>query len=140
MGGDDILVAIGASAGGPRALVEIFKYLPAALCSPLVVIQHMPSGFTASLAQRLNSVGQIPVRQARQGDTLEPGLALVAPGGRHMAIQSEGRCSRVCLQDDDPPGVKPSIDLFMESAVNGFHGSILAVVLTGMGSRKSRLR
>jgi len=132
--GQDILVAIGASAGGPKALAEIFRLLPGYLNVPMVVVQHMPEGFTESLAERLDTIGEISVREAKDGDCLQPGVALVAPGGRHMVLRKEGDLIR--LRFCHEPGTwsaKPSIDLFMRSAVEHFGGCILAVVLTGMG-------
>ena len=133
--GSNILVTIGASAGGPKALAEIFKQLPGELRCSVVVVQHMPQGFTYSLAERLNAVGELVVREARDGDVVEPGVAFVAPGGGHVVLRSEG--DEIRIRSCVGPSVKsatPSIDLFMLSAVESFGSHVLAVVLSGMGS------
>lgn len=133
-GGEDVLVAIGASAGGPKALVEIFSALPRTLKSPMAIVQHMPAGFTGSFARRLNSLGSILVREAAEGDRFIPGVALVAPGGKHMEMQNDDFGPQVKISQAEPVhGVKPSVDVFLTSAVSHFPGSILSVILTGMG-------
>jgi two-component system, chemotaxis family, protein-glutamate methylesterase/glutaminase len=126
------IVVVGSSTGGPRALSEVIPGLPAAMPLPVVIVQHMPAGFTKSLAARLDSISQIAVREASEGDLLQPGLALVAPGGLHMKI---GEGMRVSLNEDAPVhGVRPSVDVTLESIVPDHGDRCVVSILTGMGS------
>jgi two-component system chemotaxis response regulator CheB len=127
-------VAIGASTGGPRALERIFADLPADLPAPIMVVQHLPIGFSHAFAERLASVGRLPVKEAENGDILEAGMVFVAPAGRHMLITKNGRKS--CIKLEDGPrvwGVKPSADKLMQSVAEVFGSNSIGVVLTGMG-------
>ncbi len=128
----DPVIVIGASTGGPRALQTVLGGLPANLPAAVTVVQHMPPGFTQSLAQRLNDSSAIAVQEAVFGKNLERGLALLAPGDFHMQFGS-GR--RVVL-DKGPRRnhVRPSVDVTMESAAEHYGASVIGVVLTGMGS------
>jgi two-component system chemotaxis response regulator CheB len=126
------LVIIGSSTGGPKALCEIVPGLPRDLPASVLIVQHMPMGFTRSLARRLAQISQVEVREAAFGDKLKAGQALVAPGNYHMVV---GGADEVSLnQDPARNGVRPSIDVTMESvAANaGYH--CIGVILTGMGS------
>jgi len=125
---------IGTSTGGPVALQEVLKPLPAAFPLPIVLVQHMPASFTPAFAERLNNLCQIEVREAADGDVLKPGLALLAPGGRQMLLEG-GSQTRVRLAES-PPGTiyKPSVDITFSSAVQALRSQVLAVVLTGMGA------
>ncbi len=127
----DKIVVIGSSTGGPRALCTLFACLPEDFYVPILVIQHMPAGFTCSLAQRLDQISPLSVKEAQRLDKIVPGQALVARGGYHMRI-GEGRVVRL---DDSAPecGVRPSINVTMESAVAAWGSSIVGVILTGMG-------
>jgi two-component system chemotaxis response regulator CheB len=128
----DALVIIGSSTGGPRALQEVLPRLPADIPAAVLVVQHMPAGFTAPLAQRLNESSQISVQEAADGDRIARGLALLAPGDFHLRFLDN---KQVTL-DKGPRvnHVRPSVDVTMQSAVE-FHGSsIVGVVLTGMGA------
>jgi len=124
-------IFIGSSTGGPRALQQVIPKLPGNLGAPVVIVQHMPAGFTQALADRINGESAITVRQAEQGDRLEANTALVAPGGLHMAF---GRHGLVELSDGPAVnGVKPSADVTLTSLVRTFAGEMTGVLLTGMG-------
>jgi len=128
------LLVIGASTGGPVALSEVLTSLPANFPVPIVLVQHMPENFTKAFAERLNKQCHIRVREAIDGDLLEPGLALLAPGGKQLLLDKRnGGCVRV-HPDDDRVNYKPSLDITFGSAANAFGDKVLGVVLTGMGS------
>ena len=125
------IVAIGASTGGTRALAEILPRLPAALPAPVVVVQHMPAGFTASLAERLNGSSRLRIDEAAQGDFLRPGEVKIAPGDRHLVVTLE---RRVRLTQDPPQwGVRPSVDRMMTSVAEVYGAGAVGILLTGMG-------
>lgn len=124
-------VIIGSSTGGPGALSALFSELAADFPRPIVVIQHMPPGFTASLAARLDGLSALTVAEAVDGDTPTPGRAWIAPGGRHVVFDKRGR---IRLSDAPPHlGVRPAVDLALESAVDVWDDDVIAVILTGMG-------
>lgn len=127
----DKLIIIGTSTGGPRALRQVVPQLPADLPAALLIVQHMPAGYTNSFAQRLNELSKYTVKEAEQGDFITCGQALVAPGGFHLQV-SKGRV----YLDDGPPRnhVRPAVDITMETAVTHFGSSIIGVILTGMGN------
>lgn len=126
------VILIGSSTGGPGALNEIIPALPASLSSPVVIVQHMPAGFTRSLAERLNSLSPLKVKEAEPGDRLLVGQVLLAPGGFHMTLDEN---EQVALnQKPAVHGVRPAIDVTLASLVQRFNRNILAVILTGMGS------
>jgi len=127
----DRILVIGASTGGPRALNTLVTSLPANLPAAVVIIQHMPAGFTRSLAERLDSQSRIAVKEAAPGDRLEVGRALLAPGGFHLTFNAMGEAT----VNQNPPvhGVRPAIDVTMASLAPHFGPNILGVVLTGMG-------
>lgn len=128
----DRVVIIGASTGGPQALFNIFRTIPPDFPSPVLVVQHMPKEFTKSFAERLNSVCGIRVKEAENGDEIIQGRALVAPGGYHMEVLSNGY--RVRLKSTPPVNfVRPSVDVTMISAASAFKNSCIGVLLTGMG-------
>ncbi|GGI97307.1 protein-glutamate methylesterase/protein-glutamine glutaminase [Halopseudomonas pertucinogena] len=126
------LVAIGTSTGGPVALQRILTRLPASFPAPLLLIQHMPGAFTTAFAERLDKLCQISVREARDGDQLRPGLALLAPGGKQMMV--DGRGAVRILPGDERLNYKPSVDVTFGSAARAFQDKVLAIVLTGMGA------
>lgn len=130
-GGSDRVVVIAASTGGPRALSTLWQGLPKGLPVPILVVQHMPAGFTDSFAKRLDSYGTVACKEAQAGDRLTPGLALLAPGGRHMVVEAGGR---VAINDAPPVhGVRPAADPLFLTALAQFGRRVLGVVLTGMG-------
>lgn len=126
------LVAIGTSTGGPVALQNVLTRLPRDFPVPILLIQHMPASFTPAFAERLNSLCQIEVREAADGDDLRPGLALLAPGGKQMLVDKRGKVR--ILPGDERLNYKPSVDVTFGSAANAYPDSVLAVVLTGMGA------
>lgn len=126
------LVAIGTSTGGPVALQTVLTQLPQSFSAPIVLIQHMPSTFTAAFAERLNGLCKIRVKEAVDGDTLFPGVALLAPGGKQMMITKGGRIK--ILPGDERLTYKPCVDVTFASAANVYPGQALGIVLTGMGA------
>ncbi len=129
------VVAIASSTGGPRALQDVIPMLPANLPVPVLLVQHMPQGFTASLAERLNEISKVEVSEAVEGDVLEPGHVYIAPGGIHMKVEKKG--SGHCIKYSDEPtreGVKPSANYMYESLVNCDFDEVICVVMTGMGA------
>ncbi len=131
------IVVIGASAGGPKALAEIIPLFPANMPAGMVIAQHMPGVFTRSFAERLDQKSELRVKEAEEGDLIEPGRVLVVPGGYDMIISSndEGSRARVSLiQSKGKYGATPSIDATMRSAAETFHENSIGVIMTGMGS------
>lgn len=129
--GAGALLVIASSTGGPRALGELVPRLPAQLGAGGLLVQHMPAGFTASLAARLDGASALAVREARTGDVLDPGSLLVAPGGSHLRLSDD---RRLRLADDAPEGgLKPRADFTIADAARLFTRRVLLVVLTGMG-------
>jgi two-component system chemotaxis response regulator CheB len=128
------LVAIGASTGGPSALLEILGAFAAPPPLAFVVAQHMPAGFTTSFAARLDRLTTLAAREARGGDAPVPGTVLVAPGGCHLEIEVVGqRAACRVIPAEDRDRCAPSVDRLFESAAKAFGEALLAVVLTGMG-------
>lgn len=127
------LIVIGASTGGPVALTEVLVALPRNFRVPIILVQHMPENFTKAFAERLNRQCQINVREAVDGDLLQPGLALLAPGGKQLMVDKRGTSVRV-LPDDNRVNYKPSLDITFGSAANIYSDKVLGIVLTGMGS------
>lgn len=125
------LVVIGCSTGGPGALHQIMPRLPADLNAGLLVVQHMPAGFTRSLAQRLDDISALHIKEAEEGDRVVTGQALVAPGGFHMEVDDAGRIRL----NQAPPlhGVRPAVDKTLDSAVQVWGSRMIGVILTGMG-------
>ncbi len=127
----DRLVVIGSSTGGPGALREVITRLPGDLPAGVLVVQHMPPNFTRSLAERLDELSPLPVKEAERGDCLVQGQVLIAPGGQHLTIGGGGEISL----NSGPAvnGVRPAVDVTLMSAVAAFGAKTLAVILTGMG-------
>ena len=128
------LLVIGASTGGPVALAEVLITLPVNFPLPIVLVQHMPENFTKAFAERLNKQCNIRVREAVDGDQLQPGLALLAPGGKQLMLDKRNGGSVRVLPDDERVNYKPSLDITFGSAANIYGDKVLGVVLTGMGS------
>ena len=126
------LVIIGASTGGPIALQKVLSELPGNFPLPILLVQHMPGTFTQAFAQRLDRVCQIQVREARDNDVLQPGVALLAPGGMQMLVSGNGRTVSI-IESDARLQYKPSVDVTFGSAARSLKGKVLALVLTGMG-------
>jgi two-component system chemotaxis response regulator CheB len=125
-------LVIATSTGGPRALAEVVPGLPSPLGLGTLIVQHMPAGFTASLATRLDHSSPLNVREAQGGEFLEPGVALIAPGGRHLRLTPTGQTA---LSDEAPlGGLRPRADLLIEDAAAQWGDRLTLVVLTGMGN------
>lgn len=127
----DPLIVVGASTGGPRALRQLLSDLPPDLPAAMVIVQHMPPYFTRALAQRLNENSPLAVQEAANGDRLARGLALVAPGNFHLRLDGYTRVS--LNQEPRRNGVRPAVDVSMESAAAQHGPATIGVVLTGMG-------
>jgi two-component system, chemotaxis family, protein-glutamate methylesterase/glutaminase len=125
------LVLIACSTGGPRALADLVPKLPAPLGAGTLIVQHMPPGFTGSLATRLNNASKLNVVEASDGSAIEPGTALLAPGGSHMRLNGDNRAH---LSDDAAiGGLRPRADLTIKDAAERWRDRLVLVVLTGMG-------
>ena len=129
------VVAIGVSTGGPNALMELFRSLPAKLPVPILIVQHMPPVFTKQLAHRLSANSKIIVEEATSGTFLEPGRAWIAPGDNHMTVVRQG-LRQVLVLDKEPQenSCRPSVDPLFRSVAKVFGAQTLAIVMTGMGS------
>jgi two-component system, chemotaxis family, protein-glutamate methylesterase/glutaminase len=126
------LVVIATSTGGPRALHEVVPRLPARLGAGVIIVQHMPVGFTRSLAERLDAASNLRVREALPGDEIRPDTALLVPAGTHLEVTSPGR---TILSDAPPVGkLKPRADITISTAARVYRDRLLLVVLTGMGA------
>ncbi len=126
------MVVIGVSTGGPVALSEVIPKLPANFPVPIVVVQHMPENFTKALAERLDKTSQVQVKEAENGDTLQAGRVLIAPGARQLMFDRGGRVK--VIPGDDRVSYKPSVDIAFASAANTYGAGVLGVVMTGMGA------
>lgn len=125
------VIAVGTSTGGPPALQALLTKIPASLSVPMLIVQHMPPAFTGPLAKRLNSLCQIEVREAIHGERLTPGVAFLAPGGKHMTVRNGG----IVLSDEPVDSLhRPSVDVMVASAIREYGKSVLGVIMTGMGS------
>jgi two-component system, chemotaxis family, protein-glutamate methylesterase/glutaminase len=128
-------VVIGTSTGGPPALQVIIPSLPADLNLAILIVQHMPLGFTRSLAQRLASKSQLPVREAEDEELVKPRTVLIAPAGKHMRLRRRGSVIRVLLDDEPRDALhRPSVDVLMTSVAKAYGSRVLGLVLTGMGA------
>ena len=130
------IIALACSTGGPQALHTFVPMLPKNLSCPLVIVQHMPQGFTASLASRLDQISQIRVKEAEDGEFFKPGIVYITPGGKHMEICENASRECYCHLSDDPPvnSLKPCADVMYKSLTKSSFDEILCVVLTGMGA------
>ncbi len=130
------LIALASSTGGPKSLQSVIPYLPANMDAPMILVQHMPAGFTKSMAQRLDELSKVHVKEAEDGDLLKKGWVYIAPGGKHMTIKaSPDGLHRVVLNDDPPiSGLRPCADVMYQSLEKSRFDHITCVVLTGMGS------
>ncbi|MCU0306398.1 MAG: chemotaxis-specific protein-glutamate methyltransferase CheB [Thermoleophilia bacterium] len=126
------LVVIATSTGGPRALHAVVPQLPSPLGVGVLIVQHMPQGFTRALAERLDQASALTVREAADGDEIRPDTALIAPGGLHLEVAGPGR---VRLSDAPPVGaLRPRADITLATAATAYGRRVLGVVLTGMGN------
>ena len=127
----DKIVVVASSTGGPKALKVFFESLPNNFPAPMVIVQHMPKGFTKSFAARLDGIGNIKCTEASSGDTLIPGCAYVAAGGEHLFLDTKHSLKT----NMEPPmhGVRPAADILFNSAAKLHKEKVIGVVLTGMG-------
>ena len=128
------ICAIGVSTGGPNALQYVFSQLPEDFPGCLLVVQHMPEGFTGMFARRLDESSAIEVKEAQSGDLLLAGRALICPGNRHMKVRRMEH-GNIAILDDQPRinGHRPSVDVLFESVAQEFSAKAVAVLMTGMG-------
>ena len=132
------VVAIGTSTGGTQALEHILTALPR-VCPGIIIVQHMPERFTAAFAERLNGLCQIEVLEARHGDRVMPGRALIAPGGRHMLLKRSGAQYMVEVVDGPPVSRhKPSVDVLFRSTARAAGANATGIIMTGMGDDGAR--
>jgi len=128
-------VVVGVSTGGPDALRQFLPHLPGDFPLPMLVVQHMPPVFTKSLADSLNARCNLTVREAVDGDLVQAGQILLAPGGRQMKVTSTQRGAKIRITDDPPRhNCRPSVDDLFEAAVNVYGNRTLGIIMTGMGS------
>jgi two-component system chemotaxis response regulator CheB len=129
------LVAIGASTGGPIAVQSLLSKLPSDFPLPIVIIVHMPASFTPAFAERMNGLCSIGIKEAVDGDMLTPGNAYLAPGGKQMLLEKRRGRTTIRIEESKQGQIyRPCVDITFESAADAFPGSVLAIVLTGMGS------
>lgn len=129
------MLVIAASTGGPVAIQKILASLPQRISIPILLVQHMPGNFTQSFAERLNQNSDIEVREAKNGDHLQPGLALLAPGGFQMEIDRAKAIDTVVIRTSkENENYRPCVDTTLSSIASNIQGHVLAVVLTGMGA------
>lgn len=134
------IIVIGTSTGGPRALQEVLTSIPATIAAPILVVQHMPAGFTKSLSNRLNQLSDITVKEAENGDLLQAGTAYIAPGGFQMTVRKVGMTNSIHLDAQHPAvgGHKPAVDVLFDSVGQITDVDRIAVVMTGMGADGSK--
>lgn len=130
------LIVVGVSTGGPQALARVLPLFPADLSVPVLIVQHMPPLFTQALAESLQRKSALKIKEAEHGEVARPGWAYLAPGGRHMKIQSlAGGEMRIEITDDPQENhCRPSVDYLFRSVALQTPGSAIAVILTGMGN------
>lgn len=130
------VVAIASSTGGPKALQSVVPRLPAQLNAPVLIVQHMPKGFTASLAERLNDLSDITVKEAQEGDELQNGVVYIAMGGSHLNVKTSPAGRYTIHYSDEPSreGVKPCANYMYESLAASRYDQVVCVVMTGMGA------
>lgn len=129
------IIAIVTSTGGPRALQTLIPSIPKNIDASIVIVQHMPPGFTRSLAERLDNISQISVKEGEDNDILLPGHAYIAPGGYHMRVIRESNNYKLKLSKDAPVlGHRPSVNVLMSSIAELGSQKVIGVILTGMGS------
>ncbi|MFZ1979175.1 MAG: chemotaxis response regulator protein-glutamate methylesterase, partial [Bacteroidota bacterium] len=127
-------VVMGISTGGPQALLKLIPKLPKHFPLSIAIVQHMPPHFTRTLAERMNSISNVFVKEAEKGEAIEPGKVLIAPGGKQMTFSNSN--SHITVEISDEPKdilYRPSVDIMMTSASVAFKGPLLGIIMTGMG-------
>ncbi|MBP3544406.1 MAG: chemotaxis-specific protein-glutamate methyltransferase CheB [Lachnospiraceae bacterium] len=134
-GSGDKIIALACSTGGPKTLQAVIPLLPEGLDAPMVLVQHMPAGFTNSLAMRLNDMSKVKVKEAVNGEPLQKGTVYIAPGGKHLKVNCQGGLPKAEITDDPPrDALRPCANIMYESLMNSKYDEVVCVVLTGMGS------
>ncbi|WP_010649279.1 protein-glutamate methylesterase/protein-glutamine glutaminase [Oceanobacillus massiliensis] len=129
------VIAIGTSTGGPRALQKVLTHLPATFAAPILIVQHMPAGFTKSLADRLDLMCAIRVKEAEHGEIIEKGVAYIAPGDHHMTAKNVGTSLVIYLTKEPPvKGHRPAVDILFNSMALLKQINKIPIILTGMGN------
>ena len=132
--GDMQLIAIGISTGGPNALRKLFAEIDGSIGVPIVIVQHMPAGFTTEFARSLDRICPLEVKEAQDGDLLQPGRVLVAPGNRHLTVERKSLSGVAHVTEGEARnGHRPSVDVLFESVAAAYGNHALAVIMTGMG-------
>jgi two-component system, chemotaxis family, protein-glutamate methylesterase/glutaminase len=133
------IVAIGTSTGGPKALQDVIPLIPGDVPAAFLVVQHMPAGFTKSLADRLNSLSEVTVKEAEDGEYLKAGYVYIAPGNYHMLVESDRSRNVLIRLSQSPPvvGHRPAVNVMMESLSNTGLTNLIGVIMTGMGGAGS---
>ena len=133
--GHNKIVALACSTGGPKALQSVIPFLPKNLDAPMVLVQHMPAGFTKSMADRLNETSAITVKEAEDGDVLQKGVVYVAPGGKHMEVKKTAGGHVIALNEMPAiGGLRPCANITYDSLKQSGYDQVVCVVLTGMGA------
>lgn len=128
------IIAIGISTGGPNALRQVFASIDKDLPQPIVVVQHMPPGFTKEFAASLDKICPLEVKEAEDGDLIKPGRILIAPGGKHLIVEKRSLAAVAKVIDTEPQsGHKPSVDVLFESVAKEYQNHALGIIMTGMG-------
>ncbi len=128
------LIVIGTSTGGPQALTTLFSSLPLISGAACLIVQHMPKGFTANLAKRLNQLSEWNLKEAEDGEPIMEGVAYIAPGGFQLRLQVINKDLTLSVQADGPVnGHQPSVDSLFFSVAELWQGSVIGVIMTGMG-------
>ncbi|NBB65818.1 chemotaxis-specific protein-glutamate methyltransferase CheB [Pseudomonas sp. ODNR1LW] len=134
----EMVACLGASTGGTEALREVLEALPAN-APGIVIVQHMPAGFTAAFAKRLNSLCEVEVKEAQHGDPVLRGHVLIAPGDKHMLLERQGARYQVAIKDGPPVSRhRPSVDVLFRSAARAAGRNAMGVIMTGMGDDGAR--
>ncbi len=129
------IVAIGASTGGPKSLQEVIPKIPGDIPAAFLVVQHMPAGFTKSLAERLDSLSELTVKEAEDGEIIRAGYVYIAPGNYHMLVAKDDGKLKIKLSDEPPiKGHRPSIDAMLNSLSDTGIEDVIAIIMTGMGT------
>lgn len=133
------LVVIGTSTGGPRALQQVIPLIPKNISASILIVQHMPPGFTKSLAERLNNISNVTVKEAEDGEKALPGYVYIAPGDHHLGVKRSYNGIFLTLsQEQTVSGHRPSVDTLFKSVANNIDEDIVAVIMTGMGADGSK--
>ena len=128
------IIAIGISTGGPNALREVFKDLDKNIKQPVIVVQHMPAGFTEEFARSLDAICPLTVTEAKNGEALMPGHIYIAPGGHHMFVEHHALSNIIRINEEEPRnGHRPSVDVMFESVAKLYQNRALGIIMTGMG-------